>query len=148
MAENTETKTNATQEPRSSEEKKARTETENLFHKMYLFGLGVQKDIEETVNNLIEKGEAKAEQRDKIVDDFVKRAKEGSTAIEKKIEEFVNQTLETMNLVTKEKHDVLKEKCDTLEAKYETLETKYKTLEKQVQELEDQIKEHHPRKKS
>ncbi len=45
--------------------------------KVYLFGLGVQKDIEETVNNLIEKGETKAEQREKIVDDFVKRAKEG-----------------------------------------------------------------------
>ncbi len=45
--------------------KKTRTETESLFHKVYLFGLGVQKDIEETVNNLIEKGETKAEQRRK-----------------------------------------------------------------------------------
>lgn len=140
MAERAETQAKSTQEPNNSEEKKTRTETENLFHKMYLFGLGVQKDIEETVSHLIEKGETRVEQRDKIVDDFVKRAKESSNAVEKKIEDFVNETLESMNLVTKEKHDALKEK-------YETLERKYETLEKRLQELEEHVKEAHLPKK-
>ncbi len=49
-------------------------------------------------------------------------------AIEKKIEEFVNQTLESMNLVTRKKYDALKEQFDVLETRHEALKNRYKSL--------------------
>ncbi len=127
MAENTEEKTTETEEQqeeqKASEEQKEKeesTETENLFHKLYLFGLGLQKDIEESVSNLIEKGEEMAGEKEKVVDDFLKKVKARGDTFENKLEEMVNKTLENMNLVTK---------------------SKYEELEKRVQELEDKIKE-------
>ncbi len=138
MAENTETTTGQTQEEQTSseqqqeqgksEKKEQRTEFENMFHKMYLFGLGVQRDIEETVRNLIERGEVKAEEQQTVVDDFMKKAKENTGKIEEKINEMINKALEGMNLVPKDKHDALERRVQILESK--------------VLELEHRMKEH------
>jgi polyhydroxyalkanoate synthesis regulator phasin len=133
MAENTAPNANEpeeTQEEGKTTEKEERTEAENLFHKFYLFGLGLQKDVEETVKNLIERGEMEAGEKEKIVDDFVKKAKESSSTFEEKIEDFVNNALESMNLVTKEKYDAL--------------EMRVQELENTIQKLENTIKELHP----
>jgi polyhydroxyalkanoate synthesis regulator phasin len=139
MSENTEPKTDqreeaqeeqasSEQEQKGTEEQKERTETENLFHRLYLFGLGLQKDIEDTVKNLIERGEIEAEEKEKIVDDFVQKAKESSTKLENKIEELINQTIESMNLVPKEKYDSLEKRVQILESKVLELEHIIKEL--------------------
>ncbi len=140
MSEQTEPKTEYTEEPKeeqasseqqqeAGEEQEERTETENLFHKLYLFGLGLQKDIEGTIRHLIERGEMEADEKEKMVDDFMKKTKESGKKFEKKIEEMINQTLESMNLVPKEK--------------FETLEKRVQILERKILELEERIKEPH-----
>lgn len=130
MSENAEPKTDQTQdeqqEQSKSDEKKQRTEFENLFHKMYLFGLGVQRDIEETVKNLIDRGEVRAEEQQKVVDDFMKKAKENTGKVEEKINEMINKTLEGMNLVPKEKFDALERRTQVLESKVLELEQRMK----------------------
>jgi len=129
MSENTENKTgpqDEQQEQAKSDQKEQRTEFENLFHKMYLFGLGVQRDIEETVKNLIDRGEVKAEEQQKVVDDFVKKAKENTGKVEEKINDMINKTLEGMNLVPKDKFDALERRVQNLESKVLELEQRIK----------------------
>jgi len=118
MAENTETKTNDTQTEETSEGKK-RSEAEDLLHKAYLFGLGLRKDLEESVNKLIERGEEETEEKEKAIDDVLKKAREKASPLEHKVEELVNKVLDSMNLVTKDR---------------------FETLEKRVMELEQQLK--------
>ena len=93
---------------------------------MYLFGLGVQRDIEETVKNLIDRGEVRAEEQQKVVDDFMKKAKENTGKVEEKINEMINKTLEGMNLVPKEKFDALERRTQVLESKVLELEQRMK----------------------
>ena len=131
MTENTEAKAEEKQQEQQTKEQQERTETENLFHKIYLFGLGLQKDLEETINNLIERGETASEEKQKIVDDFVKKAKESTGSFEKKIEELISSTIESMNFATKEKHDKLEKRVCILESK--------------ILEMENRINELHPK---
>lgn len=93
---------------------------------MYLFGLGVQRDIEETVKNLIERGEVRAEEQQKVVDDFMKKAKENTGKVEEKINDMINKTLEGMNLVSKDKFDTLERRVQVLESKLLELEQRMK----------------------
>ncbi len=117
-------------EDKEQQEQK-RTETENLFHKLYLFGLGLQKDVETTVKNLIERGEVEAEEKEKMVNELIEQAKESGTQFENKIRNLINQVIEGMNLAPKEKHDALEKRVQILEMK--------------ILELESQIRELHPK---
>ena len=117
------------QEQGKSDEKNEQTEFDDLFHlfhKMYLFGLGVQRDIEDTVRNLIERGEKRADDQQKVVDDFMKRARENTGKIEEKFNEMINKTLETMRFVPKEKYDALERRVQVLESKVLELEQRMK----------------------
>ena len=137
MAENTEPKAEETQEEQSTagqeaedQQEQQRTETENLFHRLYLFGLGLQKDLETTIKNLVERGEMEAEEKEKMVDDLREHVKKSSSQFENKIKDLINQVIEGMNLVPKEK--------------YETLEKRVQILETKVLELESRLKESQP----
>ena len=114
------------QEQDKANEKKDRTEFENFFHQMFLFGLGVQRDIEDTVKNLIERGEKRAEDQQKVVDDFMNKAKENTGKVEEKINDMITKTLERMNLVPKEKFDALERRVQILESKVLELEQRMK----------------------
>jgi polyhydroxyalkanoate synthesis regulator phasin len=106
MSEKTETKT---------EKDTQSSEMEDMFHKAYLFGLGLRKDIEEAVNKLIERGEEETEEKERAIDDVFKKAKEKTAPLEHKLEELVNKTLDSMNLVTKEKFEALENRVIGLE---------------------------------
>ncbi|GAK51522.1 hypothetical protein U14_02767 [Candidatus Moduliflexus flocculans] len=128
MSENTEPKTDQAQneQEQGDSEKKEQDPLFNLFHKVYLFGLGVQRDIEETVKNLIDRGEVRAEEQQKVVDDFMKKAKENTGKVEEKINDMINKTLEGMNLVSKDKFDTLERRVQVLESKLLELEQRMK----------------------
>lgn len=114
MAENTEHKTADPHDEDTSETKK-RLEAEDLLHKAYLFGLGLRKDIEESVNKLIERGEEETEEKEKAIDDVLKQAREKASPLEHKIEELINKVLDSMNLVSKEKFEALEKRVVELE---------------------------------
>lgn len=130
MSENTEPKTEQTQDEQQQEqdtsEKKDQDPVVNLFHKMYLFGMGVQREIEETVKNLIDRGEVRADEQQKVVDDFMKKAKENTGKVEEKINEMINKALEGMNLVPKDKFDALERRAQILEGRVLELENRMK----------------------
>lgn len=113
------TKEKTTTEPQSeaTADDKPRLEGEDLLHKAYLFGLGLRKDLEESVNKLIERGEEETEEREKAVDDVLKKAREKVGPLERKVEELVNNVLDGMNLVPKEKFEALEQRVADLEAK-------------------------------
>jgi polyhydroxyalkanoate synthesis regulator phasin len=117
MAENTEHKTADPHDEDTSETKedKKRPEAEDLLHKAYLFGLGLRKDLEESVNKLIERGEEETEEKEKAIDDVLKKAREKASPLEHKIEELVNKVLDSMNLVSKEKFEALEKRVVELE---------------------------------
>ncbi len=115
MAENTENTTTEAQNEETIGGKK-RSEAEDLLHKAYLFGLGLRKDLEESVNKLIERGEDETEEKEKAVDDVLKKAREKASPLEHKIEELVNTVLDGMNLVTKDKFESLEKRVAELEA--------------------------------
>ncbi|PID57691.1 hypothetical protein CSB45_05505 [candidate division KSB3 bacterium] len=120
MAEHTEATTETTQEVQHDS-----TETEdNLFHKLYLFSLGLQKDLEESIHKLIERGELVSEEKQKLVDDLVKKAKESTGSFEKKLEDLLTSTLESMNFATRDKHDQLEKRVQILERKILELESR------------------------
>ena len=130
MSENAEPKTEQTQDEQQQAHddsgKKEQDPLFNLFHKMYLFGMGVQREIEDTVKNLIDRGEVRAEEQQKVVDDFMKKAKENTGKVEEKINEMINKTLEGMNLVPKDKYDELARRVQILESKVLELEHRMK----------------------
>ncbi len=115
MAEDTKKNTTETQNEETSDDKKG-SEPEDLLHKAYLFGLGLRKDLEESVNKLIERGEEETEEREKTIDDVLKKAREKASPLEHKIEELVNTVLDSMNLVPKDTFDALETRVAELEA--------------------------------
>jgi len=115
MAEDTKKNTTETQNEETADDKKG-SETEDLLHKAYLFGLGLRKDLEESVSKLIERGEEETEEREKTIDEVLKKAREKANPLEHKIEELVNKVLDSMNLVTKDKFEALETRVAELEA--------------------------------
>jgi len=121
MAENSEPKQAQDNATQTDAQEKERTETESIFHRMYLFGVGLQKDIEQTVENLIERGQVEAGERQKVVSDLLKGVKQSGEHLEGKLEQFVNDALEKMNLVTMDKYEALEKRLNALEQRIKEL---------------------------
>lgn len=92
-------------------------EGDDLLHKFYMFGLGLSKEIGETVSKLSERGKTETDDKDKTLDDVLKKAREKTGLIENKLEDLVKRGLERMNLVTKERFDALEKRVEELEKK-------------------------------
>jgi polyhydroxyalkanoate synthesis regulator phasin len=75
----------------------------------------LRRDIEESVNKLIERGEEETEEKEQAIDDVLKKAREKASPLERKIEDLVNKVLDSMNLVNKEKFEALEKRVVELE---------------------------------
>lgn len=111
------------EEQTSSEEtgsgKNTQAGSDDLLHKFYMFGLGLRKEIEETVSKLSDRGKTETDAKERPIegtfDDMLKKARERTSALEGKMEELVKKGLERMNLVTKERFDALEKRVEELE---------------------------------
>ena len=90
------------------------------IHKMFLAGVGLAamtKDkIDEHVKELVEKGKLSEKEGREIADEMLKKSKQAKDDLEKQVEKQVQQSLQALQIASKE--DIEK-----LEARIEKLET-------------------------
>lgn len=87
-----------------------------------LVGLGVQEKVKEFIDELIKKGELSDAQGAKLLKEWMGKAEESSKGFNKTITEFVDKTLERMNIPTRDEIDKLSRKVQALSVRVKKLE--------------------------
>jgi len=90
------------------------------IHKMFLAGVGLAamtKDkIDEHIKELVEKGRLTEKEGREIAEDMLKKSKQAKEDLEKQVEKLVQQTLDTLNVASKEDIEKLTARIEKLEA--------------------------------
>ena len=90
------------------------------IHKMFLAGVGLAamtKDkIDEHVKELVEKGKLSEKEGREIADEMLKKSKQAKDDLEKQVEKQVQQTLQSMQIASKEDVEKLEARIEKLEA--------------------------------
>ena len=93
----------------------------NFIKKTMLFGVGLaavtREKIEEVVGELVKKGELSEKEGKEMVDELVEKSKSVKKDLEKKVEKIVADTLNKLNIPTRDELAELKKKIDKLEKK-------------------------------
>ena len=97
-----------------------------FMRKSMLFGIGLatltREKIEETVDELIKKGEITEKEGKETIDDLVKKSKEVTEELAEKVEKMVSDTLQKLNIPTRDEFLALKEKVEKMESSQEKKE--------------------------
>lgn len=92
----------------------------DAIHKMFLAGVGLAamtKDkIDEHVKELVEKGKLTEKEGREIADEMLKKSKQAKDDLEKQVEKQVQQTLQTLQIASKEDVEKLEARIEKLEA--------------------------------
>jgi len=92
----------------------------DTIHKMFLAGVGLAamtKDkIDEHVKELVEKGKLSEKEGREIADEMLKKSKQAKDDLEKQVEKQVQQTLQTLQIASKEDVEKLEARIEKLEA--------------------------------
>jgi len=92
----------------------------DAIHKMFLAGVGLAamtKDkIDEHVKELVEKGKLSEKEGREIADEMLKKSKQAKDDLEKQVEKQVQQTLQTLQIASKEDVEKLEARIEKLEA--------------------------------
>jgi polyhydroxyalkanoate synthesis regulator phasin len=121
MADNEERKNEQTSSETTGSGKHSQAENDDLLHKFYMFGLGLRKEIEETMTKLSDRGKPETgtntdtNTKDRTFDDMLKKAREQTSVLEGKMDELVKKGLDRMNVVTKERFEALEKRVEELE---------------------------------
>jgi len=87
---------------------------------MFLAGVGLAamtKDkIDEHIKELVEKGRLTEKEGREIAEDMLKKSKQAKEDLEKQVEKLVQQTLDTLNVASKEDIEKLSARIEKLEA--------------------------------
>ncbi len=90
------------------------------IHKMFLAGVGLAamtKDkIDEHIKELVERGKLTEEEGREIAEDVLKKSKQAKEDLEKQVEKLVQQTLQTLQMASKEEVEELAARIEKLEA--------------------------------
>ena len=90
------------------------------IHKMFLAGVGLAamtKDkIDEHVKELVEKGKVSETEGREIADEMLKKSRQAKDDLEKQVEKQVQQTLQSMQIASKEDVERLEARIEKLEA--------------------------------
>ncbi len=90
------------------------------IHKMFLAGVGLAamtKDkIDEHVKELVEKGKLSEKEGREIADEMLKKSKQAKDDLEKQVEKQVQQTLQALQIASKEDVEKLEARIEKLEA--------------------------------
>jgi len=89
------------------------------IHKMFLAGVGLAamtKDkIDEHIKELVERGKLTEKEGREIADDMLKKSKQAKEDLEKQVEKLVQQTLQTLQIASKEDVEKLTARIEKLE---------------------------------
>jgi len=92
----------------------------DAIHKMFLAGVGLAamtKDkIDEHVKELVEKGKLSEKEGREIANEMLKKSKQAKDDLEKQVEKQVQQTLQTLQIASKEDVEKLEARIEKLEA--------------------------------
>jgi len=92
----------------------------DAIHKMFLAGVGLAamtKDkIDEHVKELVEKGKLTEKEGRELAEDVLKKSKQAKKDLEKQVEKQVQQTLQTLQIASKEDVEKLEARIEKLEA--------------------------------
>ena len=90
------------------------------IHKMFLAGVGLAamtKDkIDEHVKELVEKGKLTEKEGREIADEMLKKSKQAKDDLEKQVEKQVQQTLQALQIASKQDVEKLSARIEKLEA--------------------------------
>lgn len=90
-----------------------------FMRKSMLFGIGLatmtKKKIEETVDELIKKGELSEKEGKETIDDLVQKSKEVTQELTDKVEKIVADTVKKIGIPTENEFSKLKERVERLE---------------------------------
>jgi len=91
----------------------------DFVKKSMLIGMGLatltREKVEQTINELIEKGEMSEKEGKEAVDDLMKKSKEITKGLTEKVEKTVTDTLKKLNIPTRKEFAELKEKIKRME---------------------------------
>jgi poly(hydroxyalkanoate) granule-associated protein len=91
----------------------------DFVKKSMLIGVGLatltREKVEQTINELIEKGEMSEKEGKDAVDDLMKKSKEVTKGLTEKVEKTVTDTLNKLNIPTRKEFAELKEKIKQME---------------------------------
>lgn len=96
------------------------------IRKALMAGLGVQESVKELVDELIKKGELSETQGANLVREWSDKVGKSGDNLSKSISELVNNTLEKMNIPSREEVDKIKTKTQALSSRLKKLEEKSK----------------------
>ena len=92
----------------------------DAIHKMFLAGVGLAamtKDkIDEHIKELVEKGKLTEKEGREIAEDMLKKSKQAKDDLEKQVEKQVQQTLQSLQIASKEDVEKLEARIEKLEA--------------------------------
>jgi polyhydroxyalkanoate synthesis regulator phasin len=91
-----------------------------FIRKSMLVGIGLatvtKEKIEETINELIKKGEITEKEGKEAVDELVQKSKEVTEELKEKVEKLVDDALKKFNVPTRDEFTDLKDKIEKMEA--------------------------------
>jgi len=92
----------------------------DTIHKMFLAGVGLAamtKDkIDEHIKELVEKGKLTEKEGREIAEDMLKKSEQAKKDLEKQVEKQVQQTLQTLQIASKQDVEKLSARIEKLEA--------------------------------
>lgn len=98
---------------------KERITMRNMIQKGLALGLGLavttKEQVEKVVDELVEKGELSKQESKQFVDELLKKGQETKKDIDEKINQKLKQSLNELDLATKEEVDELKKRVEQLE---------------------------------
>ncbi|RJQ46684.1 MAG: hypothetical protein C4538_06330 [Nitrospiraceae bacterium] len=94
----------------------------DLMHKALMAGLGVPEKLKDLIDDLVKKGELSESQGAKLVKEWSDKASKTGDDLNKGLTDFVNKTLEKMNIPTRDEVEKLERKITALSARVKKLE--------------------------
>ena len=93
-----------------------------ILHRTLMAGLGVPEKMKEMIDDLVKKGELSESQGSKLVKEWKSKADKTGDELSKSVTEFLDKTLEKMNIPTREEVSKLEKKITALSARVKKLE--------------------------
>lgn len=94
----------------------------DTLKKAMMLGFGVQESAKKFIEDLIKKGELSEAQGAKLFKEWAGKAEESTKTFNKTLNEFLNKTIEKMNIPTKDEIERLNKKVQSLSARVKKLE--------------------------
>ena len=93
-----------------------------ILHKALMAGIGLPEKLKELVDDLVEKGELSKSEGARLVKECSEKVGRTGDDLNKGMAEFINKTLEKMNIPTRAEVDKLSKKVTALSSRLKKLE--------------------------